>query len=79
MHRLEDIKRREHRVRARVFHQGRQNEQMVDALALRAEEGRGYAAIRVGEPRAGIEPTISEWGNPSCYGKRPLATAEGTG
>jgi len=36
----------------------------VDASALRADEGRGIAAISVGEPRAGIDPTISEWGNP---------------
>jgi hypothetical protein len=35
-----------------------------DASALRADEGRGIAAISVGEPRAGIDPTISEWGNP---------------
>ena len=37
----------------------------MDALALRAEEGRGIAAISVGEPRAGADPTISEWGNPT--------------
>ena len=37
----------------------------MDASALRADEGRGIAAISVGEPRAGIDPTISEWGNPS--------------
>ena len=36
----------------------------MDASALRADEGRGIAAISVGEPRAGIDPTISEWGNP---------------
>ena len=36
----------------------------MDASALRADEGRGIAAISVGEPRAGCEPTISEWGNP---------------
>jgi hypothetical protein len=47
-----------------VFLQGRQYEQRVDASALRADEGRGIAAISVGEPRAGIDPTISEWGNP---------------
>jgi hypothetical protein len=38
---------------------------MVDASALRADEGRGNAAISVGEPLAGFEPTISEWGNPA--------------
>jgi len=37
----------------------------VDASALRADEGRGKATICVGEPRAGVDPTISEWGNPS--------------
>jgi hypothetical protein len=47
-----------------VFLLGRQNEQRVDASALRADEGRGIAAISVGEPRAGVDPTISEWGNP---------------
>ena len=36
----------------------------MDASALRADEGRGIAAISVGEPRAGFDPTISEWGNP---------------
>ena len=49
---------------ALVFLQGRQYEQRVDASALRADEGRGIAAISVGEPRAGVDPTISEWGNP---------------
>ena len=48
----------------RGFQQGRHNERRVDASALRADEGRGIAAISVGEPRAGIDPTISEWGNP---------------
>jgi hypothetical protein len=50
----------------RVFQQGRHHEQTVDASALRADEGRGIAAISVGEPRAGIDPTISEWGNPAA-------------
>ena len=36
----------------------------MDASALRADEGRGIAAISVGEPRAGTDSTISEWGNP---------------
>ena len=47
------------------FQQGRHYEHPVDASALRADEGRGRAAISVGEPRAGTDPTISEWGNPS--------------
>jgi hypothetical protein len=49
----------------RAFQQGRQKEHTEDASALRADEGRGKAAICVGEPRAGWDPTISEWGNPS--------------
>ena len=61
-----------------VFLQGRQYEQRVDASALRAEEGRGIAAISGGEPRAGVDPPISEWGNPTAFGcDRRLA--EGTG
>ncbi len=51
-----------------VFLQGRQYERRVDASALRADEGRGIAAISVGEPRAGCDPTISEWGNPITFG-----------
>ncbi len=46
-------------------HQGRQNEQTVDAWALCADEGRGNAAKSVGEARAPGDPTMSEWGNPS--------------
>ena len=48
----------------RGFQQGRHNERRVDASALRADEGRGIAAISVGERRASVDPTISEWGNP---------------
>ncbi len=40
----------------------------MDASALRADEGRGIAAISGGEPRAGIDPPISEWGNPATCG-----------
>ena len=54
-----------------VFLLGRQYEQRVDASALRADEGRGIAAISVGEPRAGIDPTISEWGNPIVQRRSP--------
>lgn len=54
-----------------LFRQGRQNERRVDALALRAEEGRGMAAKSVGESRAGSDPTISEWGNPTDCGQSP--------
>jgi hypothetical protein len=51
----------------------------VDASALRADEGRGIATIRAGEPRAGFDPAISEWGNPTTLcGDRSLS-AEGTG
>jgi len=38
---------------------------MEDASALCADEGRGTAAISVGEARAACDPTISEWGNPT--------------
>ena len=48
-----------------VFLQGRHYEQRVDASALRADEGRDIAAISVGEWRVRIDPTISEWGNPT--------------
>ena len=52
----------------------------MDASALRADEGRGIATIRVGEPRAGIEPTISEWGNPTTsVWLPPPREVEGTG
>ena len=50
----------------------------MDASALRADEGRGIAAISVGEPRAGIDPTISEWGNPTTIRSLP-SLMEGTG
>jgi hypothetical protein len=39
-------------------------EHTVDALAPRAEEGRGVAAISLGELLASVDPGISEWGNP---------------
>ena len=51
----------------------------MDASALRADEGRGIAAISVGEPRAGIDPTISEWGNPVVVMTMTANLAEGTG
>jgi hypothetical protein len=36
----------------------------MDALALRADDGRGTAPICCAEPQAGCEAQISEWGNP---------------
>ena len=36
---------------------------MVDALAMRAEEGRGLPAISLGEVEATFDPGISEWEN----------------
>ena len=51
----------------------------MDASALRADEGRGIATIRAGEPRAGIDPAISEWGNPTTFGGDREFLAEGTG
>ncbi len=43
---------------------GRDDERMVDALAVAAEEGRGHAAKRPGEVLATSDPGVSEWGNP---------------
>ena len=37
----------------------------VDALACRADEGRGHAAIHLGERLARDDPRIPEWGNPA--------------
>jgi hypothetical protein len=37
---------------------------MVDALALKGDEGRGTAAISFGEVPTTFDPEISEWGNP---------------
>jgi len=65
-------------ISADVWVVSRQDEQRVDASALRADEGRDIAAISVGEPRVGIDPTISEWGNPLACGLGPSVT-EGTG
>jgi hypothetical protein len=63
-----------------LFLQGRHYERRVDALALRADEGRGIAAISVGEPLAGFDPTISEWGNPTTiWWLPPPREVEGTG
>jgi hypothetical protein len=56
--------------------EGRHDEHTMDALALRADEGRGTAPICSGEPQAGIDPEISEWGNP-LFRQHGLS-AEGT-
>ena len=37
---------------------------MVDALVLYGDEGRSKRTIRFGEPANGVDPNISEWGNP---------------
>jgi hypothetical protein len=63
---------------AHVGGQGRHYAHMVDASARRADEGRGRAAISVGESRADRDPTISEWGNPTASAVTPV-TGEGTG
>ncbi len=34
----------------------------MDALALEGDEGPWQAAISLGEPQAGFDPGISEWG-----------------
>ena len=41
---------------------------MADALALRGEEGRDRLRKASGNRRIGIDPMISEWGNPPCKG-----------
>ena len=51
----------------------------MDASALRADEGRGIAAISAGEPCAGFDPAISEWGNPTTFVVTASNDAEGTG
>jgi hypothetical protein len=63
----------------RVFRQRRHYGQLVDASALRAEEGRGIATIRAGELRASVDPAISEWGNPAALCGYRKKLAEGTG
>jgi hypothetical protein len=51
----------------------RKNEQLVDALAHRADEGRRKPAIVPGELQSNIDPGVSEWGNPSHAGGRLLS------
>lgn len=45
---------------------------MVDALAMKADEGRGKPAISFGEVVATYEPEISEWENPFSFTKHFL-------
>lgn len=40
---------------------------MVDALTMRADEGRGLPAISFGEAEATFDPKMSQWENPICY------------
>ena len=44
---------------------------MVDALASRADEGRGRLRYASGSCQPSVDPRMSEWGNPtrvmSCY------------
>ena len=44
---------------------------MVDALASRADEGRGRLRYASGSCQPSVDPRISEWGNPApvmgCY------------
>ncbi len=51
---------------------------MVDALASRADEGRGMAAISFGEPRVGYDPKISEIGKPARTHLLATALRSGT-
>ena len=38
---------------------------MVDAMALIADEGRNKLRKAMGSWQAGVEPWMSEWGNPA--------------
>ena len=38
---------------------------MVDALAVKDDEGRGWLRKAPGSRQTGFDPEISEWGNPS--------------
>ena len=38
---------------------------MVDALALRADEGRGRLRYASGSCQPSVDPRMSEWGNPA--------------
>ena len=38
---------------------------MVDALAVRGDEGRSSLRKASGSRQIGIDPEVSEWGNPS--------------
>ncbi len=51
--------------------EGRHNEPTMNAWALRADEGRGIAPICAGEPLAGCDPAMSEWGNPRLFPGAP--------
>ena len=57
--------------------QVRKNEQLVDALAHRADEGRRKPAIDPGELQSNRDPGVSEWGNPSHAGGRLLSESIG--
>ena len=41
--------------------------QSVDALAVKAEEGRFKPAKVVGEVARTYDPAVSEWGNPARF------------
>jgi hypothetical protein len=57
--------------------EGRHHEHTTDAMALRADEGRGTAPICCGESQAGCDPQISEWGNPPLRRYRVMRRAPG--
>ena len=41
--------------------------QSVDALAVKAEEGRFKSAKVIGEVTRTYDPVVSEWGNPTRF------------
>ena len=45
---------------------------VVDALAMIGDEGRDSLRKATGSRQMGVDPWISEWGNPARKGHRPL-------
>ena len=60
-----------------VSSQLRKNEQLVDALAHRADEGRRKPAKVPGELQSNSDPGVSEWGNPCVAERRLLSESIG--
>jgi len=56
----------------------RMDGRVVDALACRADEGRGDAAKCLGERLPRDEPRVPEWSNPAAGGRSPAAESIGS-